>query len=207
MIHTITEISITKRGRYALFLDGEFLFSVDEETFTLRALRTGMQLDDEQLSSLYEDTQLKGAKEKALSLLSYKDYTVKMMVERLCEHFDEDAALSAAKRMEELGLINDLNYAQRLSRDLVHLKHYSLRRVTLELKKRGVDDDTIQQALEQFDSYDFLEEIETVLQKKYRKDLASPKGQTRAINGLTRLGYSYQDIRRAIRHILEEEAQ
>ena len=46
---TITRISRTRKGRFALFCDAGFLFSVDEETFFTEHLAEGLTLDDGQL--------------------------------------------------------------------------------------------------------------------------------------------------------------
>ena len=37
----LTQVKETKRGRYALFFDGEFAFSLDEDTFAMAGLHTG----------------------------------------------------------------------------------------------------------------------------------------------------------------------
>ena len=48
----ITEIKMTKKGRYALFCGEEFLFSVDESTFADFGLHRDMELSDADLEQL-----------------------------------------------------------------------------------------------------------------------------------------------------------
>ena len=48
----ITDISVTKKGRYALFVDGEFLFSAEEEALVRSGLRPGMETDIQTLEAL-----------------------------------------------------------------------------------------------------------------------------------------------------------
>ena len=48
----LTQIKETKKGRLALFLDGEFAFSLDEDTFAAAALHQDDELEDWQILEL-----------------------------------------------------------------------------------------------------------------------------------------------------------
>ena len=48
----LTQVKETKRGRYALFFDGEFAFSLDEDTFAMAGLHTGDELEEWQIHDL-----------------------------------------------------------------------------------------------------------------------------------------------------------
>lgn len=201
----ITEITVTKKGRFALFLDGEFSFSVDDETLVSEHLQKGSRLSEEDLRRIREETCLRYAKQKALSLLAHKEYTAKMMAQRLMTYeIEEETAWAATQRMEELGLINDLDYAMRCSRDLVNLKRYSPRRAAQELRTRGVPSHCIEEALAQFDGMDNSPAIASVLLKKYYRELDTPKGKNRAVNGLARLGYSPGEVLGVISNLLDD---
>ena len=194
----LTKISPTKQGRLALFFDEEFAFSVDLETLTQFGLQKDMELTEEELEKLTEQTQYKKAKDRAFKLLGYKSYTRWLLKQRLLqEDFPQEIVLDVLDRLEELGLIDDLDYARRCASDLLHLKKYSLSRVRQELRHRGVDDADIEDALSTVDC-DPLEQIRQVIEKKYRSALADEKGRRRAVNGLQRLGYSYSLIRQAL---------
>ena len=194
----LTKISPTKQGRLALFFDEEFAFSVDLETLAQFGLQKDMELTEEELEELTEQTQYKKAKDRAFKLLGYKSYTRWLLKQRLLqEDFPQEIVLDVLDRLEELGLIDDLDYARRCASDLLHLKKYSLSRVRQELRHRGVDDADIEDALSTVD-YDPLEQIRQVIEKKYRSALADEKGRRRAVNGLQRLGYSYSLIRQAL---------
>ena len=43
-----------------------------------------------------------------------------------------------------------------------------------------------------------------IIMKKYLRGLGEEKGRRRAVNGLVRLGYRYEDIKREISAVLEE---
>ena len=48
----LTQIKETKKGRLALFFDGEFAFSLDEQTFADAALHQDDLLEDWQIEEL-----------------------------------------------------------------------------------------------------------------------------------------------------------
>ncbi|MBQ8599025.1 MAG: regulatory protein RecX [Oscillospiraceae bacterium] len=182
----------------ALFFDDEFAFSVDLETLAQFGLQKGMELSGDELDELIEKTQYKKARDRAFKLLGYKSYTRWLLKQRLLqEDYPQEVVLDVLDRLEELGLIDDLDYARRCSADLLHLKKYSLSRVRQELRCRGVEEADIDEALEQVDS-DPLEQIRQVVEKKYRHGLGEEKGRRRAVSGLQRLGYSYSQIRQVL---------
>lgn len=182
----------------ALFFDGDFAFSVDLQTLAQYGLVAGKEFTQTQLEQLMEDTQYQKAKERAFRLLGYKSYTRSLLGRRLRdEEFQPETVDDVLDRLEELGMVDDLDYACRCSRDLVNLKHYGLDRVRRELKSRGVEEADIDTALSQL-ADDPQEQLRQVIEKKYAKGLAEEKGRRRAVNGLMRLGYSYGQIRQAL---------
>lgn len=204
MLHTLTEISRTKKGRYALFFDGEFSFSLDDETYFLNSLKVGQQYEDKYIETIRETTEIKGAKSRALTLLGYKSYTRKMLVDKLCEKTDEEYATVAVDKMEDLGLIDDLDYALRFSRDLVNLRNYSLSRVKQELKKKGIAQEYIEQALQQFKELDVEQQIYKIIKRKYSGRLEDEKYRRRAINAMLRRGFYFSDINTVLRNLDED---
>ena len=165
-VRQITALKETKRGRMAVFFDGEFDFSVDDETLLRHDLKVGKQLDERAYEQLREQTQYQKAKEKAFSLLSRRSYASAQLRQKLEEDFPPDCIDRVMERCAELGLIDDLDYAQRAARDLVHLKHYSLSRVRQELAHRGIGQNEIEDALELFADYDERQALRQLLGKK-----------------------------------------
>ena len=194
-VRRITALKETKRGRMAVFFDGEFDFSVDDETLLRHDLKVGKRLDERAYEQLREQTQYQKAKEKAFSLLSRRSYAGAQLRQKLEGDFSPDCIDRVMERCAELGLIDDLDYAQRAARDLVHLKHYSLSRVRQELAHRGIGQNEIEDALEQFADYDERQALRQLLEKKYAASLREEKGRRRAFSALVRLGYDPREIR------------
>lgn len=203
-IRTITKITETRRGRFALFFDDEFDFSVDPATFALEKIQVGKRYDEEEYENLRHVTQYEAGKERALQLLSYKPYARKMLEDKLLPDYAQESIQEVLDRMESLGLLDDQDYANRCARDLVYIKKYSLYRVKQELRRRGIPNPFIEIALSQFDELSPESQIAALIQKKYLRYLDDEKGRRRTVNGLLRLGYSYQDIHQVIENLLDD---
>ena len=196
----LTKISPTKQGRLALFFDDEFKFSVDLDTIAEFALQKDMSFTEEEYQELFQKTQYKKAKDRAFKLLGYKSYTRFLLKQRLLrEDFSEEVVDEVLDRTEELGFINDADYARRCAADLLNLKKYSFSRIRQELRRRGISDLNIDETLENLaEEVDPQVQISEIIRKKYSKCLSDEKGKRKTVNALLRLGYNYSQIRQAM---------
>ena len=62
----LTQIKETKKGRLALFFDGEFAFSLDEQTFADAALHQDDLLEDWQIEELRKKSETRRALDKGV---------------------------------------------------------------------------------------------------------------------------------------------
>jgi len=194
---TVTDFKMTKRGMIAIYVDGEFLLSVHPDIFAVSGLSVGSEIDLDRLDELTAEAELKKAKDKALSLLSYKEYTSHQLEERLKRHVDEDSAASAVARMEELGLIDDDDYAERFARDLSERRHFGILRIKQEMRRRGLTAEQIEFATSLLKE-DPAEAIKEIIEKKYPLACEDEKVKKRAFAALMRMGYPASDVRRAL---------
>ncbi len=201
----ITRIEKTKRGRMALFSGEMFLFSLHPESFARCELCVGCRVTPQRLEELRCEDEVFSAKQKALAILGHAPNTRYQLLQKLGRHFSEQACEQAVQRMEELGLVNDADYARRCAHDLIELRGWSLRRVAQELTQRGIDREVITECIEILENYDSQEQLLRLLTGKYAKALQDEKSLHKAIQALQRLGYAYGDIRRALRALAEEE--
>ena len=68
----ITGLEKTKRGRYSVFVDGEFLWSLDGETLLKSRVRPGAVLEYAYLEEVKAQSDAVGCREKALTLLGQR---------------------------------------------------------------------------------------------------------------------------------------
>lgn len=183
-----------------LYIDGEQAVKVDTETFLRSGLRPGDELTEEQLHGLLQASDAHRAKEKALYLLEHRSHSKKELTEKIARTAASyEAAQAAADRMEELGLVNDEDYARRAARDMFLRKRWGPLRVKQELRQKGIDPQLVDELLAEYDDGDTaLGNIQAVLDKKYDGWQEDEKVRRRAFAALQRLGYSYGDIRQAM---------
>jgi regulatory protein len=122
---------------------------------------------------------------------------------------DVDAAV---ERLRASGVLDDANFAYQLTRSKALGAGFSRRRIQQELAKRGVARDVSDAAIEQvFDAEGIETEasIERIARKKVRMlaNVDAPTRKRRLYSFLARRGYDSDDITRALRLVLHDDAE
>ena len=198
----ITAVEPRRKQMCALFIDGEYVMNLDAQTLIENRFDVGREIDDDELKEIIEKSSERRAKEKALWLISYRSHSKKELFDKLKRSFDEDSAQKAVDRMEELGLINDEEFARLYARKLVNGKKMSVRAAEFELYRKGIDKITAEQVLGELE-YDPQTQIIEFITKKY-KNIQYEKIKRRAVAALQRKGYSWEEIRQAIESLVSE---
>lgn len=136
-------------------------------------------------------------REYAVKLLAAKDRTEKELRSRLAEKgYPEEEADAAVAAMTEYGYINDRAYAEKYLRDGMNLKGLGERRLKTELLRRGVDKDTVEEALASLSAASGAERMAEVFDRRFSgADLANPKERRRIFAYFARRGFDARDIR------------
>ena len=200
----ITAIEPRKKGLSALYIDGEFAMKLDTEVLIAHRFDVGREIDDEALHACVLDSDQKRCKDKAMWLISFRDHSRRELLDKLRRDYPEDVAEAAVRRMEELGLVNDANYARRYTADLIHLKHLSERGIRQKLYEKGIDRDLIDEIMEETE-VDEEEQIRTVIEKKYARGITDEKVRRRAVSALQRLGFGYGSIKSVLNEYIDTE--
>ena len=199
----ITAVEPRRKQMCALFIDGEYVMNLDAQTLIENRFDVGREIDDDELKEIIEKSSERRAKEKALWLISYRSHSKKELFDKLKRSFDEASAQKAVDRMEELGLINDEEFAKLYARKLVNGKKMSVKAAEYELYRKGIDKITAEQVLSELE-YDPQTQIIEFITKKY-KNIQDEKIKRRAVAALQRKGYSWEEIRQAIESLVSEE--
>ncbi len=195
----LTDIKQTKKGRYALFCDDIFQFSVDEEILVKYALKEGMEVSPEMLSVLLSESDFNKAKEKAFRLLSYRNHSRTELIDKLERTFDENTACAVADKMTELGFLDDNRYAEDYVRELIR-KGKSRMEIRIRLKQRGIAQDIIDLLTETIE-VDEESTVRELVQKKYLSKLEKDGGEQSVYAALARKGFQPGIIRRVLGQI------
>ena len=209
----LTQIKETKKGRLALFLDGEFAFSLDEDTFAAAALHQDDELEDWQIEELRKKSETRRALDKAMDYLSLRDHAAGELYQKLCRKFDAHSAAYAVARAGELGLLNDVSFARRRAAELLR-KRKSRRAILDDLHAKGIDRGTAAEAVEALFAQSEEDEEENpelanaraLVERHYAAKLAQGKWQQVAA-ALARRGFSHSVIRQALADAETEETE
>ena len=197
---TITQIKETKKGRLALFLDGEFAFSLDEDTFAAAALHEEDEVEEWRLEELRKQSDTRKALDKAMDLLSLRDHAAGELYQKLCRKFDGPSAAYAVAKAQELGLLDDAQFARRRAAELLR-KRKSRRAILDDLTAKGIDRDTAAGAVETLYADEEQDPELTaaiqLVQRHYAAKLAAGR-RDQVAAALARRGFSHAVIRQAL---------
>ena len=198
----ITAIQTTRRGRFALFGEEGFLFSLDSETFFARHIEEGDCFSPEELAELRAASDTRKACDKALRCLSVRLWAAGELYQRLCRGFDEHSAAAAVAKMQQLDLLDDPSFARQKAAWMAR-RNKSPREIRMQLSRCGVDEGIIEDTLAELfeENGEALsparQAILRLLERPYAARLAAGEAD-KVKAALARRGFTHEDIRAAL---------
>ena len=187
-----------------LLLDDEYRITTDVNFWAENYIKDGTDITDEEWNILVDKINYRKAFNKCADFLSRRDHSVHELREKLLRTVDEASADKAIERFEELGYLDDEKFARNYAEHLFKNKNYSDNHVKQELYKKGISRNIIFQIIEDSE-IDSVENIITIINKKYYSKLNAENGKEKIIAALMRKGFSYGDIKSAFNRIENEE--
>lgn len=191
-----------KNNKLHIMLDGNYAMTADLDFAALYGLRDGMELEGTELDALESAVNVRRAFNKASDLLSRRDHSERELLLKLRQKGFGEGAEEAIEKLKGYGYVDDFRFAKSYASELKRLKHFGKRRIELELMKKGVDCGIIAEALAEteFDENELVE----LINRKYYRNLNDEKGVQKTVNALVRAGYTFSQIKDALRLIEEE---
>lgn len=144
-------------------------------------------------------------REKALQYLEYRSHSEKELSDKLRraggKEQDIEATLAFARRYH---FVDDADYARRMAHDLHYLKKYGFYRIRQELKRRGIGDTEIDEAMAQFDGSEESDILTPLVERRLRGNF-DQKNIDKVIRYFIYRGYQFSDIKQCIDRIREEQ--
>lgn len=209
----ITKISRQQNGeRYNLFLDEEFFCGITEDTLVKLRLNKGMMVDEAALAKIAREEMNNKCFNYAVFLLGKRNYFEKVLMDKLKEkEYDEEAISFAMEKLHSYSYLDDERLSMAFVNDKKRFSKKGPRYIASVLKTKGVDQETIQEALAaNYHEDEALENCKSLVYKKldyYRRKVEDQyilKGKLYGF--LAQRGYDSEIIKRAIEQVLEEEA-
>ncbi|MFZ4826171.1 MAG: regulatory protein RecX [Phototrophicaceae bacterium] len=200
----ITRIEVQKNNqeRVNVYLDGEFAFGL---TLMLAVpLRTGQPLSVEEVTALKHHDEIELAVERAIRFLSYRPRSLSEVRNNLKSKGHSEAIIEVAiGKLEGLGYVNDIAFAQYWIENRDTFKPRSPQVLMVELRQKGVSADIIEMVLDGMDAEDSAKRAVHQRLSRYRGHrLEDARAQLSAY--LARRGFRHEVIREALQQVLEE---
>lgn len=158
-----------RKGRYNIYINDEFAFGVDEEVLLKFNLNKGMHVTSALQKEIEADESYYKAFQKTLNYLSYSLRSKKQIRDYLQKNEFEHYSERMIVQLEEMRLLDDLNYAESYVRTMANINRKGPRNVEQDLKQRGIAEADIMTAL---DGYSYEQQLENALylaEKKWNK--------------------------------------
>jgi regulatory protein len=195
----ITKITqqVKKHDRYSIFVDEKYSFSLSESALLESGLSSGQELTREQVDAYKKLSNDDKLYNRALNYVAIRPRSVWEM-EFYLKRKDSPAPLieQITNKLLRLGLLDDKKFTEAFVHDRRLLHSSSTRKLQLELRKKHIASEIIEQVLaeDETDEKDLLQQLvaKKRQQTKFRED------DLKLMQYLARQGFSYGDIKNAL---------
>ncbi len=199
----ITNIKQQERlkGRYSVFVDGKYSFSLSDTSLLDARLSVGQELTGEdvnQYKQLSLDDKVYGNALRYAAMRRRSAWEMQSYLRR--KQASPDLARQIMDKLTNLGFIDDLAFAQAWVENRHLLKPTSKRKLQQELKAKRVSNEVIDQVLRD-DEVEDAGELQTMIARKRRQ--TKYQDDEKLMQYLARQGFGYEDIKNALRNSSE----
>ncbi len=200
----ITAITPQKKdkARCNIEIDGRFYCGMKLETVMQNRLKAGEIVTPEFLSEMQMQSEKQTALDKALTHITVSMKTEKEIRDFLARKgFLQNVCDYVVDKMKEYGFLDDALYAKQYTEYAGKKK--GARLIALELKRRGVDDETARNAVAEIEDGD--QAARRVLEKYMRGKEVNRDTLRKAYAHLVSKGFDYDTARSALKSLGDED--
>ncbi|GFI17533.1 regulatory protein RecX [Lachnospiraceae bacterium] len=199
---TVTEIKEITKSRVKVAIDGEPAFVLYKGELRAYGIKEGQEIREEDYQTILTQILPKRAKMRALNLLKSRAYTSFQLEEKLTMGgYPREIILEALSYVESFGYINDSQYAA----DFIEYnkEKKSRNRMAMDLRKKGIPDVIIREAMENAEGADSEELEKTQIvrwmeKKRFTPHTATLQEKNKMTAFLFRKGFSIDTIRNVL---------
>lgn len=205
----ITDISLQAKNpdRVNISIDGKYRFSLDVYQFSELGLKIGRELSDEELAGFEQESQFGKLYSRTLEYCLMRPHSTKEINDYLWrktratkfksrtgeikdrDGVSQDVADRVYRRLQDRGYVDDEKFARFWVDNRNQTKGASRKKLTMELRAKGVEISVIDQALSSTERNE-QDELTKVISKKSSKY----QDERKLIEYLMRQGFRYDDI-------------
>jgi regulatory protein len=195
----VTEIKaqVKTAGRYSIFIDGKYSFSLSDVALLEQHVRIGQELSKEQvdvLKQLSQDDKMFGATLRYVGIRPRSEWEMRSYLQR--KHASPALVGSILNKLSKSGIIDDLAFAKAWVESRRLLRPTSKRKLQQELRAKRVSDEVIGQVLaaDAADERLVLQELAVKKRGRYVDDM-------KLMQYLVRQGFSYDDVKAVVQEL------
>ena len=137
-----------KKGRYNIFLNGEFSFGAYEDTILKFALRKGDDLPEEKITEIKDFDEFNYGKTASYRLLSYRQRSEKEIKDKLKEKkISPENIGKVIDKLKDLKFIDDKTFAKNYITDQINKKPAGRTFLKYKLLQKGIDKTTSEETI------------------------------------------------------------
>jgi regulatory protein len=203
----ITALKVQEHNnqRVNVFIDNEFAFGLSR--ITAGWLYVGQELSNTKIAQLQAEDAQEVALQRALHFLEYRQRSLSEVRRNLEKHATPPEVIEIVlERLVSRGYIDDARFAENWIENRNTFRPRSKRALAVELRQRGLEQETIQDALEGLDEAQEENLAYQAAQKQLRKLTGVERNEYKRKLGsfLARRGFGYDVIRSVVERTWNE---
>lgn len=203
---TITDIKpqVKNPTRCNIYLDNSFYCGLELETVMRHRLKIGASVSPEDLDEIQAESETMRALDKALNFISRSQKTKKQVAEYLeSKGYLEKTIEAVLDKMSAYKFVNDQNYAKDYAKSAS--KNKGKRLISLELKRKGVSDEDMDEALNDIDGETETEAATKIAEKYLKSKEKTRENAVKCYKYLLSKGFDYDTAKAAADKIIKDE--
>lgn len=192
---TAIKPAVKTKGRFNIFVDEKYSFSLDELQLVESGLKRDQEINDQELELFKNESTFGKAYTRALDYIMRRPRSEKELRDYAWrKKWSDDLRDRVISKLLNKGYLDDMRFAKTWVRHRALGKPMSKRRLTLELKQKGLSDEVIDSAFAESEEFDEIGALRLLIEKKRPKYSDNNK----LIAYLAGQGFSYGQIKTAM---------
>lgn len=192
-------LKIKKDGpRYLICLSNDETLALKEAVFVRHNLYKGKEVDEKDVAAILFDSARQEGIDLALKKLRNRKTEQEIRTLLLSEELCGEVIDEVVNYLIDYGFLDDEAYALLYCRDKRNINGYGPVKIAYALRRKGIDDDTIGRALEEYTTELEKDMIQSIVEKKYLRGGELNKAWEKIVRFLLSRGFHYDAIKEVL---------
>lgn len=138
----VTDVITLDKKRDKIYIDDEFAFVLYKGELHLYSIKKGEELSEENYNKIFNEVLVKRAKNRAMNLLTKKDYTESGMRQKLSDGYYSQSQIDIViEFLKNYGYIDDVRYVKDYF--AIHIQKKPKNKIVQKLMEKGITKELI----------------------------------------------------------------